>query len=114
MKMKTFKKALSLFLAVLMIALAIPFTLLTVAAEEPGEVKITDFSVFGRHCDENGNIIKNVEFYDENFTADKAFDENKGEGAEAQTKNGGGTPYEMCYVDKNGVKTYGVNPDEDG
>ena len=35
MKTKTMKKALSLFLAVLMIALALPFTLLTVAAEEP-------------------------------------------------------------------------------
>ncbi len=40
MKTKTMKKALSLFLAVLMIALALPFTLLTVAAEEPAATTI--------------------------------------------------------------------------
>ncbi|MBR4014558.1 MAG: discoidin domain-containing protein, partial [Clostridia bacterium] len=40
MKTKNMKKALSLFLAVLMIALALPFTLLTVAAEEPAATTI--------------------------------------------------------------------------
>ena len=35
MKVKNIKKALSLFLAVLMIALALPLTMLPVAAEEP-------------------------------------------------------------------------------
>ena len=40
MRKTTMKKALSIFLAVLMIALALPFTLLTVAAEEPAATTI--------------------------------------------------------------------------
>ena len=47
MKTKTMKKMLSLFLAVLMIALAIPFTLLTVGAE-----------------DLDGTLLKTVDFSD--------------------------------------------------
>ena len=44
MKAKTMKKALSLFLAVLMIALAIPFTLLTVSAATGDLLGTVDFS----------------------------------------------------------------------
>ena len=55
MKTKAMKKALSLFLAVLMIALAIPFTMLTAAADEATEIEITKFSVFGRHS--NANLL---------------------------------------------------------
>ena len=62
MKTKTMKKALSLFLAVLMIALAIPFTLLTVAAEEATEVKIVDFTAFGKHVKTDGKM-HDVGFY---------------------------------------------------
>ena len=61
MKTKTMKKALSLFLAVLMIALAIPFTLPTFA-EEATERTIVDFSFFGRHL--KGTTPKTVYFYD--------------------------------------------------
>ena len=45
MKAKTMKKALSLFLAVLMIALAIPFTLLTVSAASTSYTSANDGDV---------------------------------------------------------------------
>ena len=58
MKTKTLKKALSIFLAVLMIALALPVSLLTVAAEESAEIKITNVSLFGNYNKSDGGTQK--------------------------------------------------------
>ena len=108
MKTKTLKKALSLFLAVLMIALAIPFTLLTVAAEEATEIDITSFSVYGRHADEaNTKLFFNPGCPDGNI-------KDKDITTEAQSKNGDKRPYEMCYFNADGVMTYGANPTAGG
>lgn len=121
MKTKTMKKALSLFLAVLMIALAIPFTLLTVAAEEAPEVKIDDFKIFGKHSNATDNVqdetIKFQHFSNENASVfERAYQAFDGElssanGTYAQTKGGAGVEYQMCYFDENGEMQYA---DEEG
>ena len=92
MKTKTMKKALSLFIAVLMIALAMPFTLLTFA-DEAAEIEIANFSVFGGHSDVDQTKL----FFNPSLGAERAFDGDIG--TEAQTKNGDKRPYEMCYFD---------------
>ena len=102
MKTKTMKKALSLFIAVLMIALAMPFTLLTFA-DEAAEIEIANFSVFGRHSDVDQTKL----FFNPSCNYDCAFDGDVG--TEAQTKNGGAKGYEMCYFDADGKMTNGTN-----
>lgn len=103
MKTKVMKKALSLFLAVSMIVLAIPFTMLAVAADEATEIEITKFSVFGRHSNSSQTKL----FFNPDCGAERAFDGDIG--TEAQTKNGDKRAYEMCYFDADGKMQYGEN-----
>ena len=97
MKTKNMKKALSLFLAVLMIALALPLTLLSVSAEsQPTAVEFTSVALHAQ--DVNGNsvsfaksnggveAIDNVLHYDRDYAASaeatlakKAYFESNGE-----------------------------------
>ena len=119
MKTKTMKKALSLFLAVLMIALAIPFTLLTVAAEEATEVKIVDFTAFGKHV-KTDDKMHDVGFYASmpaEYAMDgfvgKRSDNNKDSDAQIlnNTEHSGlGTKctYYGCYFDEDGVMQHGT------
>ena len=99
MKNKTMKKALALLLASLMILLAMPFSLLTVGAEETTELEITKFSAFGRHSDEAQTKL----FFNTSFGAERAFDGDIG------TENGDKRPYEMCYIDADGKMRNGTN-----
>ena len=109
MKTNALKKALSLFLAVLMITLAIPFTLLTVSAEEATKRNIVDFSFFGNHLD--GTTSKKVYFYN-SYKAGYAYDGDIA--TDAQIENAKfGYAYEMCYFDAEGVMQNGTNPDGD-
>ena len=116
MKTKNLKKALSLFLAVLMIALAIPFTFLTASAEEATsqKVKINKLSAFGQYADGN-----DVAFYG-SYPAGNAFDGdiviNATTGLESdaqiQAKNKG-YKYNYCYLDANGKMQHGANNGDD-
>ena len=99
---KNMKKALAFCIAVLMIVLTIPFTLLTFA-EEATEIEIANFSVFGRHSDDSQTKL----FFNPSCGAERAFDGDIG--TEAQTKNGGAKAYEMCYIDADGKMRSGTN-----
>ena len=115
MKTKNLKKALSLFLAVLMIALAIPFTFLTASAEEATsqKVKINKLSAFGKYADGN-----NVAFYTTSYPAGNAFDGDieknattgKESDAQIQKKD---NKYNYCYLDENGQMQHGANNGDD-
>ena len=123
MKNKTIKKAIALLLASLMITLALPFSLLTVAAEditaEPAEVAISSFSVFGKHKVEGAGgatSFPSVVFY-ATFPATNAFDGNITSDAQTSNHNRDGETikdYEMCYIDADGDMINGQNPDADG
>lgn len=92
-----------------MIALAIPFTLLTVSAEEATKRNIVDFNFFGNHLD--GTTSKEVYFYD-SYKAEYAYDGDIT--TDAQIENAKfGYAYEMCYFDAEGVMQNGTNPDGD-
>ena len=106
MKTKAMKKALSLFLAVLMIALAIPFTMLTAAADEATEIEITKLSVFGRHSDDPQTKVF-FQSKSDGGPVENAFDGDIE--TYAQTKNGNKRSYEMCYIDADGKMQYGAN-----
>ena len=101
MKTKTLKKALSLFLAVLMIALAIPFTLLTVAAEEATEIEIVDFAVFGKYNSEEDEANDKTIYFQSKAQASYAYDEKLSDKdyTYAQTKGFKDIEYKMCYFD---------------
>jgi len=119
MKTRTVKKALSLFLAVLMIALAIPFTFMTASAEDTAaqKVEIDSFSAFGKYADGY-----NVAFRG-SYPAANAFDGDLVNGvkskdgggyfesdAQIEAKGGG---YKYCYLDENGNMQHGANNGDD-
>lgn len=110
MKTKNLKKALSLFLAVLMIALAIPFTFMTVSADEADVIEIESFTPFGNWV---ANDYEAISFNKEKeWTADKAHDGNIE--SDAQTYSGDTREdFQMCYFNE-GVMTNGANTDEEG
>ncbi len=119
MKTRNLKKALSLFLAVLMIALAIPFTFMTASAEEATsqKVEINKVSAFGKYADGY-----NVAFRG-SYPAENAFDGDLVNGvkpkdgggyfesdAQIEAKGGG---YKYCYLDENGKMQHGANNGDD-
>ena len=114
MKKQTLKKAMALIIATLMLALATPFAIMTVGAEEatPTQLEILYVDLFGRHIKEDTPIGLN--FY-ASFPADCAFDGDIT--TDAQILNNdevGNLPYEMCYFDAEGNMENGTNPDANG
>ena len=111
MKTKTMKKALSLFLAVLMIALAMPFTLLTFAADEVTEIEIENFSVFGKYSSasegDSEKDIKSNNFCEIGDAVDGKLSD--ADGTYFQTKGYKDIVYTMCYFDENGKMQNGTN-----
>ena len=107
MKTKTMKKALSLALAVLMIALALPFALLTVSAEEVTEIDVTRVTLFGNYLKDDLST-QAIGFYG-SYPAVNAFDGDIT--TDAQNANTSDLPYEMCYFDADGVMQNGENAD---
>ena len=85
MKNKSMKKALSLILAILMIALAIPFTAVTVAAEEEEAAKIQSNGIFFHSYRFDGKDVVAVDFDGSDYSLKKAIDGNI-TGNEAWTK----------------------------
>ena len=110
MKTRTLKKALSLFLAVLMIALAIPFTLLTFA-DEATEIEIANFSVFGKYSSasegDSEKDIKSNDFCEIGDAVDGKLSD--ADGTYFQTKGYKDIVYTMCYFDENGKMQNGTN-----
>ncbi len=105
MKAKTIKKTLSLFLAVLMIALTLPFALLTVSAEEITEIDITGVTLFGNYLKDDLST-QAIGFYG-SYPAVNAFDGDIT--SDAQNSNGDDLDYQMCYFDADGVMQNGEN-----
>ena len=112
MKTKTLKKALSLFLAMLMIALAMPFTLLTFAADEVTEVKIENFSVFGKYSSDKDKVDGETDIGSQSYCEIGDAVDGKlsdADGTYFQTKGYEDIVYTMCYFDENGKMQYGAN-----
>ena len=107
---KTMKKAMALIIATLMLALATPFSMMTVAADEatPVDIAVVNLDVYGRHADDGNTML----FFNPDCPAVNAFDGDIS--TEAQSKNGNKRPYEMCYFNADGVMTYGANPTAGG
>ena len=118
MKTRNLKKALSLFLAVLMIVLAIPFTFLTASAEEAEiqKVEINKVSAFGQYTAKlNGSY--DVQFYG-SYPAKNAFDGYLVDGVESGAESDAqimknDNKYNCCYLDENGKMQHGANNGDD-
>ena len=112
MKTKTLKKALSLFLAVLMIVLAMPFTLLTFAADEVTEVKIENFSVFGKYSSDKDKVDGETDIGSQSYCEIGDAVDGKlsdADGTYFQNKGYEDIVYTMCYFDENGKMQNGTN-----
>lgn len=106
---KTMKKAMALILATLMLALATPFAMMNVAADEATSEKIgiVNFSAFGYHLE--GDSQKSLHFY-ASYPSAFAYDGDIASDAQILNNDGvGNLPYEMCYFDENGNMKNGTN-----
>ncbi len=111
MKNKTMKKAIALILATLMLALATPFAMINVAAEEatPTQIEILLLSAFGNHIKADGTGTQSLNFYG-SYPAAAAFDGDITSDAQILNNDGvGNLQYEMCYFDENGNMVNGTN-----
>ena len=106
---KTMKKAMALILATLMLALATPFAMMNVAADEATSEKIgiVNFSAFGHHLE--GDSQKSLHFYS-SYPSAFAYDGDIASDAQILNNDSvGNLPYEMCYFDENGNMKNGTN-----
>ena len=111
MKNKTMKKAIALILATLMLALATPFAMINVAAEEatPTQIEILFLSTFGKHIKADGTGTQSLNFY-ASYPAAAAFDGDIASDAQILNNDSvGNLQYEMCYFDENGNMVNGTN-----
>ena len=109
MKKRTMKKALSLFLAVLMIALAIPFTMLSASAEvEPSIVGATIKGYFPE-TDKN-----RVMAFQSSNPGTNIYDGKIGTDAESEAYNSKENAIKNSYFDANGKFGYEKNEAVDG
>ena len=111
MKNKTMKKAIALILATLMLALATPFAMINVAAEEatPTQIEILFLSTFGNHVKADGTGTQSLNFYG-SYPAAAAFDGDIASDAQILNNDSvGNLQYEMCYFDENGNMVNGTN-----